>query len=149
MYRDNANKTKLVSDTTVITFWWLVSQIRVLLFFNKPPQNLMKKRVQQNKTNQCCYYQKSQITLKFKPIRSMVLLLLYIFIWRHRTSSSIHLTGIFKYYWKRMYLSFIKLALITWKKKQELQFILFKLIYSLMNRLAQAQTRKKNIIEQL
>lgn len=37
-----------------------------------------------------------------------------------------------------MYLSFIKLALITWKKKQELQ-----LIYSLMNRLAQAQTRKK------
>lgn len=43
-----------------------------------------------------------------------------------------------------MYLSFIKLALITWKKKQELQFILFKLIYSLMNRLAQAQTRKKH-----
>ena len=42
-----------------------------------------------------------------------------------------------------MYLSFIKLTLITWKKKQELQFILFKLIYSLMNRLVQAQTRKK------
>ena len=144
MYRDNANKTKLVSDTTVITYWWLVSQIWVLLFFNKPPQNLMKKRVQQNKTNQCCYYQKSQITLKFKPIRSIVLLLLYIFIWRHRASSSIHLRcqG-FKYFWKRMYLSFIKLALITWKKKQELQLILFKFIYSLMNRLAQAQTRKK------
>lgn len=70
-------QNKIVADTTVISFWGLDSQIRVLLFFTKPPQNLMKKRIQQNKTKQSCYHQKKNA--ENSNLRSIVLLLLYIF----------------------------------------------------------------------